>query len=292
MPVTATTSTPCPCCGAQVACTSLECRKRGGTFTICGFDEYGSPSVPPKRYRTQTLSGSFQECFNFSPCAGAPTARYSQRSEFSGTYVYSPTNCTETNTQQRLRYETVTSTDQPCPPAGALLDTTTPNRTANLNNGDGTRMPATTTATQVTWTGTGVCSSWTTKTGTMAKTLTDEDTEADAISRANFTWGAWSAVSGPGCGGSCCLARWELRGAGDFTTTWQEAEWRAVASVPNGQHRTIKIDVYRRPFGSGSYTLFQTLTYFVTGGVDNTATVSDLVPNERGYETYVLCATP
>ncbi len=50
---------------AQSACAITEIQPvafnaegRGGTTSLVGFPEYTSPSTPPKRYRTKTLSGS------------------------------------------------------------------------------------------------------------------------------------------------------------------------------------------------------------------------------------------
>ena len=44
--------------GVPAASVSMEYRIKGGVATLVGFDEFASPSNPPKKYRTKTLSGN------------------------------------------------------------------------------------------------------------------------------------------------------------------------------------------------------------------------------------------
>jgi len=62
----------CPGCCAE-ACTTLECRVRGGTAELCGFDEYtGFTSTPPKFYKEEIFGGSIVICDYHSPSGKGP----------------------------------------------------------------------------------------------------------------------------------------------------------------------------------------------------------------------------
>lgn len=52
--------TCCPCsnqdgCQCSGGNCSLQCRTRVGTATLCGFDEFGTPSNPPRKFRKKTV---------------------------------------------------------------------------------------------------------------------------------------------------------------------------------------------------------------------------------------------
>jgi hypothetical protein len=54
--MTITSTTPCACCGdcESITGVNLECRTKTGTAALCGFSEYGDPSLPPKKYIRET----------------------------------------------------------------------------------------------------------------------------------------------------------------------------------------------------------------------------------------------
>ena len=140
--------------------------------------------------------------------------------------------------------------------------------------------------------------------GPLVDTLSDEDSDADAITRllagAGGTWGSWIGT-GDGTGGtcvpsSCCLARWEERTT-DFDFEYHEAEWRVQRTglTPSASY-SIRVHLYRRAFGVGAYVLFGYQTFgAMTDGAGN-LDVDGPVDNEQGFETYAgfidLCQEP
>lgn len=292
---TATTATPCPCCSLP---NTLQCRVRGGTAELCGHSEFpnatGGVSVPPKKYRTKTASGTLEDCaYSTSSCTGSQSgAKY----VYSGSCTYNISTCAATNTLNYKEYNNAGT----CPASTLSSDTaqlcswgdsTSPSSTSCL-------MDVTVTKTRVDRTGTGTCcssgSSSTVRTGSMYWELTDEDTEADAIARllagAGGTWGAWTASGATGCTGtppSCCLAKYESRTSG-FTFEYYESEARVVATgLTPSTNYNIKIELYRRAYGSGTYEWYQTAsTSAMSDGSGNLTSSGVTVTNTKGYETY------
>jgi hypothetical protein len=59
------------CCGEK--CSELECRTRGGTVELCGWDEFeGYVSTPPRFYLDKVLGGSIVICNYNSPSGKGP----------------------------------------------------------------------------------------------------------------------------------------------------------------------------------------------------------------------------
>ncbi len=299
---TATTDSECQCCLIDTPAT-LKCRTRGGNATLCGFSEYASPSTPAKKYRIQSPTGTLWKC----EWLGGTCSTFGDTNcvSYSGTYVFAPSNCAETNTQD----ERVTSgaPGPPCGNCGSQVHNATPGinfapTTFGLSN-DGVLV---TTQTTKTWTyGSGGCilpGSGNSRTfgGQVIATLTDEDTDADAISRLTTSgpgsiWTAFTTV-GNGTGGTCinsvcCLARYQARTTG-FTFIYQQAQARVEKTgLTPSKSYLVRLDVWRRAFGVNPYVLFQTL--FVNATADGTGflTVDIDVPNTVGFETYANSAS-
>ena len=52
---------------------ALSCRRRGGTASLCGFAEFGSPSSPAKFYRKRAKTGTlYLGQFDDTPCSSGP----------------------------------------------------------------------------------------------------------------------------------------------------------------------------------------------------------------------------
>jgi hypothetical protein len=282
----ATTSTTCACCGGTLAAAGLQCRNRGGTATLCGYSEYTSASTPPKKYRIKTLSGTTvgdvwtdTTCDTFG-CQSVDT--------FSGTCYYNSSNCTLTENGRRVRTGSCPNENVATCAIGVFIsggDTEVLTQTTRTILNSLNCIP-------------DVSTSFSRPSNpTAAETLSDEDTDQDAIDRllagAGGTWSAWFDAGGTGCTGvppPCCLARWEERTTG-FSFTYQESQYRVTASGLNpSTSYTARVEIYRRTFGSGTYTLFQTLT--VNGTTDGSGDFSEDgdVPNEEGFESYAHAA--
>ena len=277
------TATACTdCCGIEVACASMECRTRGGTASLCGYAEWtGYESTPPKKYRTKTLSGSLFWCYySGTPCT---TKTSSFGYTWGGTCYYNASTCALTQSGTSV----LNHGDATC-----ALTTDDPATTACGITGATSSLDETLTSTVRTLVGNGNCvndSGWRQASGTATDTLSVEDTEADALSRllagAGGTWSAWSAASS-----TTCLARWQNRTSG-FDLIYQEAQWRIVfTGLSASTAYSVQVKMYRRTYGSGGYTLYQTQTAMGTSDGSGNLTLSGDVPNAYGYETYAACA--
>jgi hypothetical protein len=297
--ITATTTARCPCCSLT---NTLQCRTKSGTAEICGHSEFpnatGGVSTPPKKYRTKTASGTMEDCaYTIAGCSGSPAA--GAKYVYSGTCTYDSSTCGTTNTLNYKEYN-----DAACPAttlttdaaqACSWGDTTDPASASCL-------MDITVSKTRVDRAGTNDCCEvspgvYTTRTGSMYWELSTEDTETDAITRFGntYSWGSWITSGATGCTGTppiCCLAKYESRTSG-FTFAYAEAEARVTATgLTPSTNYTAKIELYRRTYGSGSYTWYQTAT--VTGtsdGAGNLTTAAVTVTNTKGYETYAASSS-
>lgn len=134
--------------------------------------------------------------------------------------------------------------------------------------------------------------------------LQQEDTDEDALARLMAGpagwWSDWQLVhdgTGDTCENpECCRAAWQIRTYRTFV--YREAEWRATIEGLNpGDPVTIKIKVWRKPYGTGTWALFEELEYDVTASGpavppnSATAEASGVVSNAEGYETYVTCSS-
>jgi hypothetical protein len=281
----ATTGTTCACCGTLSAVT-LQCRTRGGTATLCGYSEWDThASTPPKKYRTLTQGGAYTFVFYTDlTCTTRDMGKSNVVCTWAGTCTYNESNCalTQGGTQD--------CGGGPSTNCGNLGGDFQPN-SADTN----------TSATTVQAIVTGTCrigggSQGKYEAANQFATLSDEDTEQDAIDRLipdPDAWGGFLSPGASGCTGTpppCCLARWEERTSG-FSFVYQEAQYRVTASGLNpSTSYNARVEIYRRTFGSGTYTLFQTL--IVSGTTDGSGAFSEDgdVPSEKCFESYAYAA--
>lgn len=288
MPTIVTIPACVGCCG-PCETTTLKCRIRGGTATLCGYAEYVSPSTPPKAYRKRTLSGSITG--NTYSNASCSTFVCSSTDTDSGSCDYDATTCALTVGGVSVRTQVGscggTGSTPGCSfgsfPAGGDTDVYT--------------------QTQRTVTNDFVCRTFNggvsyfnrSSQPTRKEVLSIEDTESDAITRllagGGGTWGSWIASGAAGCTGtppSCCLARWESRSSG-FSLVYQESQWELpFTGLTPGTSYTGKVNIWRRTFGSGSYTLFATVSAWGTADGSGNLTLTGDVPNLKGYESYAV----
>lgn len=81
---------------------TVEYRSRSATKTKCGFEEFGTPSTPPKIYRTVTFSG--QSDYEFHADLTCTSCEDAQRVVFSGSSTFSRPACEETQTGNAALY--------------------------------------------------------------------------------------------------------------------------------------------------------------------------------------------
>lgn len=264
---------PCGCCPITPPANTLECRTRGGSAVLCGFDEnVGYESSPPKRYKTKTLSGGWSyDRFTTGACA---LLACNETAAFSGACVIDPSvtcfipvsaaSVTFTGCSPLTKATCgITSDRNPCGDFVTTIDATSVAITLGSSACTGACEGISANALQV---------------------LTDEDTEADAIARViiDSPWGAW--LSGTT---AHCTCSWEIRSTG-YSFTYIEAQFKYTAAglAPSTPY-TLTLDVYQRAFGSGGYTMIGTTSSsFSTDGSGNAVITGD-VPITQGYDTYV-----
>ncbi len=273
MTITATTAGVCECCEV-CAPTGYDCRTRGGTAVLCGFSEYTLPSTPPKKYRVETVT--LVEVVICPNDGGSGT-----RAPRTQIDTYNSLTCAVSRTGDFIGTCTSMASD-------TLTGLTPTTNTRVLSTNGNVQAP-----------GRHYCGCFDYEINVVATrtaTLSVEDTEANALTRlfagAAGTWSAWTAT-GSGSGGTClpgtcCLARWELRGAGDFSITYQEAEWRVVRTglTPSTSY-SIKVELWRRVFGVGSYVYYGHQYFTASSDGAGNLSTTGAVANDRGFETYV-----
>lgn len=282
----ATTATSCACCGTLDAAT-LQCRSRGGIAAVCGYSEWdGFASTPPKKYRTLSQGGSYTFVYYTDlTCTTRDMGKDNTTCTWAGTCTYDNATCTLTSGG------TQNCGGGPVTNCGNLGGDFQP-------NSDDVTTNATTVQAFVTNTcrlGGGTQGRY--EVASQFATLSDEDTSEDAIDRllagAGGTWSAWLVPGGGSCAGSppaCCVAAWEERTV-DFDFVYGEAQFRVIASglLPSTTYNA-RVDIQRKPYGTGSYALFQTLIISgTTDGAGNFQEDGD-VPSEEGFESYASAA--
>lgn len=264
---------PCGCCPTTPPANGLQCRTQGGIAGLCGYNEnVGYESTPPKRYKTKTLSGGWS--FDRYTSGSCSALACNETATFSGACVVDPSvtcfipvsaaSVTFTGCSPLTKATCGITVDrQPC---GDFVYT----------------MDATSLAITV---GSTACTSDCKAVSSNAyEVLTDEDTEADAIARVlvDNPWGAWVTASP-----TTCLASWEIRTTG-YSFVYVEAEFKYTASglAPSTGY-TLTLDVWQRPYGSGSYTMIGTYSAGFTTDGSGGAVITGTVPITQGYDTYV-----
>jgi hypothetical protein len=271
---TATTPTTCGCCAPPSGpCFpgAFSCRSKGGTATLCGFNEWtGFASVPPKKYKKLAQGGGY--VFTNYTAAGCTTLSGSGFfCNWTGECFYTLPGCVETlNGIQNCGLGNV----QNCGNLGGDFPPGSPDTI--------------TTSTLVQAIVTGACRfngiTWGKYTAAnQFAQLSDEDTDALAIARlmADAVWSPFSDTI------PACTAKWETRTTG-FTIAYQEVEWQIfVAGLAPDTGFAVQMNYFRRVFGSGPFELFMTETVYGYSDGGGALLITGVVPNEEGFETYV-----
>ena len=282
------------CCCGLGACV-LFCSSRGGQATLCGVPEFLSttPSVPPKKYLTATHKGSPFVCVYFQSDCHDPTGPGTVDSyDYDGSdpVVYDKDTCS-VNTAH-YTHNQQTGTGLTCAFGGGSptveLQTVPPPGPASSTDAHGsiTRSLTNVTVSYDSSICTAQSSFFITISGSETWDLTNEDTELNAIKRIPGIniWGDYVSCSSTPV---CCRTAWQLRGAGEFAFEYVESRLEArVSNLPHNTGITVKVDILRRPYNAGVYTLYQTIendgTSDATGFVEIDLGVMN---NTEGFET-------
>jgi hypothetical protein len=122
---------------------------------------------------------------------------------------------------------------------------------------------------------------------TFAQNLLLEDTEQNAITRrmVGVDWTSWATGTS-----STSLATWQLRGVGQTNLDYSEAQFRVtVTGLIPGNPYTVRVPIYRRSYGVGTFVLFDTMTTVATADGSGEISIPETyVPNLAGFDTYAL----
>lgn len=209
--------------GALSVSATFLCSTRNGTAELCGYDEFTSPSSPPKRYRRKTFSGTFTSSFYPSGACSGGAAGCDQYT-LSGARYYDASTCAHTAAAS-LSYRT-----DGCMNCGALGSPSVESQGESLPAPGGGITSESVARTVVARTGNGVCGFVGTggscqyrraTSGDLRMALSEEDTEADARARASVSsWSSWGLCAGGVL--PCCESYTTARGSG-FSFAWVEA---------------------------------------------------------------------
>ncbi len=239
------------------------------------MSEFLDPSVPPKKYRTLNGSGT-TSATGYSD--GACTMQTSTlTNQISGSIQYNKDTCEVTDTGHLL---TITNGSTTYDGPFGLYSSGCPSSDV--------RFIWDCAANSKTVTGTGdcvlfggvqqICG------GNNSYFMSDEDTEDDAIARANASVGDWVALDGGNClSNSAFIARNDE----DFSFTYRSEQTKACASgLVIGDTYTITIRFGSRAVGSSGPFIpngLTEVTFTATATTDCTGWVD--VPNDNNMET-------
>lgn len=283
---------PCNCkcsvnvdpCNCNKAAVSVQCRTRSGGYALCGFEEFGTPSNPPKRYRRWTITGTWQHKVygQYWECNDATTHQLIRYTNSGAAFYANAPGCALTD-QRRVDFYTETfdqNTGQTTSSSSTTLGrpgyigspystcngTKTETKTTRRHKANNVCCPAENDLARF-------------ATGDVSETLSVEDTESDAIARAarSVAWSDWFP-----CPCTCCAWRTK-RGAGALSGSWQEAELKFTAKGSPGATAVIEVTLVQRPLAGGvASTSKELYTIYCDGAGDGEVTIS--VPSASGSE--------
>lgn len=266
----------CPCtenmspCGCS-ASYQVQCRTRGAGYSLCGFSEITSPSIPPKKYKACAFTGQRTGIrYSGDHCDGSVSGTFSIN--WSGSATYDVNSCTLVSTGTEI------ITSDSAPPSSSPL--TGPQSNVNCHD------TSTKTRTTEVWGQTGDCCPDPSggsgrHEGSTTSTLQSEDTESAAIARAskNIAWSPWLAVGGSV---DCCAYK-TLRKAGQFVGAFQEAELKLIAKGGPNAQVTVEVVFNQRPLTGGAIAQSrETYQIFCDGAGDGEVVIK--IPSAAGYE--------
>lgn len=265
-------SSGCNCCGGGGVC-GLLCSTRGGIAALCGWPEFGTPSSPPKAYRVGTMTGTVSgNLYDLPDCT---ILDHSDSCTFSSVCSYDKATCAQSSSGG-TQCEVNGGDLPPSPPSCGLLV-----GTCNYS--------LAVTKVQQKLTPTGVCcgpegSEYRKASGSQTFTLSQEDTEADAIDRILAgPHGIWSDF-GPS---AQCEAQYQERTSG-FNFGYIEAKYKITAyGLVSFSDYSAKVTLYRRPYGVGDFEVFEERTSTITADENGFYEgPEETVTNDEGFETY------
>jgi hypothetical protein len=234
---------PCDACCPSIV--SVQCRSRSASKSKCGFDEYGTPSSPPKKYFSRYADGTITiENWDSSGCTGDCLSKYTfAHSGMTGCSYWPSCGLTPGGSVTETQYapcdtQTFQQTDTVCE-INLPID-------ADVTH-------AVTSSTTRTATGNGCANhggSSTNTTGVVTETLLDEYTTTQLH---NDTSAAVAAASWSSYGATCPTAL-TTYSADELTITMRNAGYKFTFSAMTGTGCKLVFDILLADDSpSGSY---------------------------------------
>lgn len=227
----------CPGC-----CNSLgyqiECSTRVGTASLIGFSAYRSPSIPPKKYRKETYSGTLEAfLYGSEDCTGS-SSRY--WAEASGEHRYNDAGVLVGSlwlVGRGFPGGVDPGSAGPTFLSAAVI-------VSQWGRGQGTDQSATSDGVRLVNEDdtydtcfSGIHAS-TFPTDSVVKTrLSEEDTEEAAMNRSAAEWGEWGSAF-------CCTSK-TFRGPGEFSFSFQQSKYRIRVKGAKDQLVNIELTFTR-----------------------------------------------
>ncbi len=273
----------------QVSVSDITCRSKSGTATLCGIPEYTDVSVPPRRFRTQTISGGINEC-RYLP--GPPECEHvngfsgQHLSQYHGAFMYDRDTCATGNGQVGQDFFSPADGSATCLNASNSPGPFTVGVNDPLSLKDPANVSFTQDRTNQIWVGTGACFGQSICGGAAQKVLTDEDTENDAENRSVAAIPDWDTSA------SCSALnafRTDRTGMDQLSFGYRKLEVQCTFIATIGQTYRVQINFGRRLLGSSGPYIDLGMPYVVTLVAATTNPTTDWVdvPNEAGWETKV-----
>lgn len=223
-----------------------------GTATLIGFSEYTTPSSPPKKYRVQTFSGNIStRGYGAAGCVNPTAFGYTDAAPTGDTRYNALTGAlSQTQWNRSGNYLSSGGTSGCAVDPSTIFNQGLFGAGSTLDTAQASSVTTAPTFQSATFPGCPVCNAVggfsNRRAGTMSRTLSEEDTEDDAIVRAAKT------------AGTSNQAYRELRGAGDFTFQFREVEITLdFTGLYVGQSYQATIDLNTENYGGGGSVVTQ-----------------------------------
>jgi hypothetical protein len=221
-----------PCVPCNSGAYQIQCRTRSGSTTLCGYSEFTSPSLPPKKYLLKTHSGRIAgTVFEGSGCGG--THELDAFVNVAGSSQYTPVGTG--GPDSCVLAINLTATGDDGSGSQTAIDWTPCNWNNQISNWgawSGLCGVVSETRTQRIYRNlpescdAGVSYSKIGLADQAIEQLTMEHTEEAAMALSTAPWGAWGSCL------SACTSK-SVRGPGVFTLNFTEAQYRIrVAGAP------------------------------------------------------------
>lgn len=268
--ITGSSFGPCKCCVGE-GHHSISCRSKGGLIEMCGFDELADASVPPKKYLQMTFAGTLTGLvYNGQGALCTVNDGGNFTITYSGTAIFDDEDDCSFSTTGNSAVSVNGGSPSNIPLSGD------PGFTTNCNE-DVAR-----TTTDGSLTGNAACcasgpSSNQRHTGSLSWTLSNEQTEQDAINLV-IDGQDWSDY------GQDCVSIYQIRTGFSFIYALAQFQVLVTLLTPSAEY-TVTVRIYRSISGHSIYSLFQTMEFDRTADLSGNIEISDVdIPNDRGFD--------